>query len=74
MSLIEGARADDLYRGVKPRTVRSHASWVIVTWDPPVNRQTDMTENITLVGSNKIHFFAVKIMGSMAVWLCHGLQ
>ena len=34
-----------------PCAVRSNASWVMVTWGtpslPPVDRQTDRTENIT---------------------------
>ena len=34
--------------GIGHRILRSSASWVMVTWDPLVHRQTDTTENITL--------------------------
>ena len=29
--------------------MRSNASWVMVTWDPPLDRQTDTTKNITFL-------------------------
>ena len=58
---------ESLYRGVPglrlelgeqgsltggPCMVASNTSWIIVTWDPPVDRQTHMTEN------NTFHNFA----------------
>ena len=39
--------------------LQSNASWIMVTWNPPtnVNRQTDITENITF---SHIRWTAVK--------------
>ena len=34
-------------------TVRSNASWLMVTWDQPPSGQTDMSENIKIIGSKK---------------------
>ena len=50
-------------RGRGSCTMRSDASWMMVIWDPsPVNRQTDMTENIifpqaSLAGFNIIEVY-----------------
>ena len=46
-----GPRSD--FWGYEPCTVRSNASWVMVTWGPHVDRQTgwqtDVYENITVL-------------------------
>ena len=43
-----GADSEVPCLGVGPGLrVSSNASWIMVTWDPPPNIMTDMTENIT---------------------------
>ena len=51
MSVRQGRALYRRWPGLRGRkrvscTVRSNASWEMITWEPPENRQTDMTENI----------------------------
>ena len=46
--------------GIGPCSVRSNASWIMVTKDPSsVNRQTDTTENVTFL---QLRWWAVNIV------------
>ena len=44
----QGSSMSDVFLG-GDCTVSSNASWLMITWEPPVNRQTGTSENITFL-------------------------